>query len=303
MAAARVCAVGGSGVGLSFRLPRPVLPGETLVCDALAYVNGGKASNQAIGAVRLGVAATIITALGRDPLGELAMQNLRDGGVDLDGVVIVEDAPTMVGALMVEPSGENSIVIAPGALATMDAATIRTRAERITSSSLCIVSLEIPLPAAREALRIAREAGVSTVLNPAPASSPDDMIPLLQLCDVVTPNETEARALTGESHPSRQAQALLDMGARTVVITLGSRGALIGAPGQEAVVIPAVPVPVVDTSGAGDAFNAALAVALTRGRTLRESAEFGCRAAALVVQAPAFVEALHMWDALEAIPS
>lgn len=299
MNSAGVCAVGGSGVGLSFRVPHSPQAGETLISDRLVYVNGGKAANQAIGAAKLGASASIITAIGRDPMGDLALATLRDGGVDVAGVSVLDDEPTMVGALIIEPSGENRIVIAPGALASLSADEVRSRSELIRNSAVCLVSLEIPVAAAAEALRLAKESGVLAVLNPAPAGDPDSLASLVACCDVVTPNETEAQALTGESTPQRQAVALLDLGARAVVITLGSRGAFILARGGEAITVPAIPVRVVDTSGAGDAFNAALAVALTRGGGLREAVQFGCRAASLIVQAPAFVEALHMWDALE----
>lgn len=297
----RVCTVGGSGVGLSFRVPRRALAGETLVSDSLSYVNGGKAANQAIGAVKLGSTSCIITAMGNDPMGDLATATLRDHGVDVTGVVIDQDAATMLGVLMIEPSGENSIVIAPGALSAMSAATIDSRAELIRSSDVCLVSLEIPVSAAAHALSVARTNGVLAILNPAPApaADPTAISQLLPLCDVITPNETEAHFLTGETQPEQQAAAMLELGAHAVVITLGSRGALIQSRGGQAVMVPAVPVRVVDTSGAGDAFNAALAVALIRGLNLSEAAHFGCRAAALIVQAPAFVEALHVWDGLD----
>lgn len=297
----RVCTVGGSGVGLSFRVPRSALVGETLVSEHLSYVNGGKAANQAIGAVKLGSTSCIITAIGSDPMGDLATATLRDHGVDVAGVVIDLDAATMLGVLMIEPSGENSIVIAPGALSAMSAATVDSRAELIRSSDVCLVSLEIPVSAAAQALNVARASGVLAILNPAPATEPAAISKLLPLCDVVTPNETEAHFLTGETQPELQAAAMLELGAHAVVITLGSRGALIQSRGGQAVMVPAEPVPVVDTSGAGDAFNAALAVALIRGLDLSEAAHFGCRAAALIVQAPAFVEALHMWDGLEVV--
>lgn len=284
---------------MSFRIPRRALPGETLFSDRMTYVNGGKAANQAIGAAKLGAQASIITAIGRDPMGDVVLTTLRDHGVDVAGVAIIDDAPTMVGALMIEPGGENSIVVAAGALTALSAAIVRSRSELIQSSSLCLVSLEIPLAAASQALVLAREHGVRAILNPAPASDPDGIAALLEYCDIVTPNETEARALTGESMPARQAAALLELGARAVVITLGSRGALVQVRGETAASVPAPAVRVVDTSGAGDAFNAALAVALTRGTDLCDAVQFGCQAAALIVQAPAFVEALHMWDDLD----
>ena len=299
MGPGRVCAVGGSGVGLSFRVPRNALVGETLVSEHLSYVNGGKAANQAIGAAKLGSTACIVTAVGNDPMGDLATSTLRRHGVDVDGVVIDKESATMLGVLMIEPSGDNSIVIAPGALSAMSAATVASRAELILGSDVCLVSLEIPVPAAAEALHVARSHGVLAILNPAPATDPVAIRDLLPMCDVVTPNETEAHFLTGESQPELQAAALLELGAGAVVLTLGSRGALIQSRGGQAVIVPVVPVRVVDTSGAGDAFNAALAVALIRGFDLSEAAHFACRAAALIVQAPAFVEALHMWDGLD----
>ena len=290
----------GPGVGLSFRVPRSALVGETLVSDHLSYVNGGKAANQAIGAAKLGSSSCIITAVGSDPMGDLATATLRDHGVDVAGVVIDQRGCDHAGRADDRAKWREQHRHCAGGPVLHECRRQSTPGRTlIRSSDVCLVSLEIPVSAAAQALNVARASGVLAILNPAPATEPAAISPLLPLCDVVTPNETEAHFLTGETQPEQQAAAMLELGAHAVVITLGRRGALIQSRGGQAVTVPAVPVRVVDTSGAGDAFNAALAVALIRGLDLGEAAHFGCRAAALIVQAPAFVEALHMWDGLD----
>lgn len=291
-----ISVVGGSGVGLSFSVPRSAAPGETLLASALRYVNGGKAANQAIGVTRLGARARLVSALGVDPMAELARRIWATHGVADDDCEYLAEAATMVGALLIDPAGENSIIVAPGVLDLVDAALVRRHAAAIEESRLCLVSLEIPIGGAVEALRIARAAGVTTVLNPAPATDAAAIRELLRYCDVITPNAVEAAAITGVDAAADQATLLREWGAGSVAMTLGARGALVTDRAGVSTIVAADPVPVVDTSGAGDAFNAALAVALARNMPLAAAARVGCRAAGLIVQAPAFVEALHMWD-------
>lgn len=270
----------------AFRAERPPRPGETLLGNAFALGPGGKGSNQAVAAARLGARVTFISKLGDDAFADLAMQTWADAGVT---PAVQRDAGTYTGAACIyieEASGENAIIICPGAAGTISPADVEAQAAQIRAASVFVTQLEQPVPAARRGLEIAREAGVTTVFNPAPASSLDDG--LLALCNYVTPNETEAADLTGMPVETAEqaraaAEALIGRGAGAAVITLGERGALIHN-GSGCERVPAFKAgAVVDTTGAGDAFNGAFAVALARGQTPVAAVRYGCAAAALSV--------------------
>ncbi len=298
----RFVAVGGCGVGIRFRVPRMAGPGETVLSDDLAVINGGKAANQAIGAAHLGADASIISAVGADVFAQIVARVWSDHGVQDDGVITKPEASTMVGAVLVDAEGENRITLAPGALARITREDVGRRRDLIMAADVCVVSLEISLGAAAEALAIAREGGVLTILNPAPAPPAGALGDLLPLVDWVTPNESEARAMAGgpDGDDVAIASALLDRGTRGVVMTLGAAGALVvDAAGPRRVPSPAVPPDqLVDTAGAGDAFNAAFAVALAGGCDVNEAATFGCEAGSRICRGPGFVEALHAWKGL-----
>jgi ribokinase len=259
--------------------------GETLVGDRFRVDAGGKGSNQAVGVARLGAASALLTAVGEDAFAAEARVLWADEGVDAGAVVTVPGAATMVGAIFVERDGENRIVVAMGALDALGAGHVHAFEQRIAAADVCLVGLEIPVAPAREALATARRRGVATVLNPAPAPR-EPVDDLLALADWVTPNESEAAALAGgPGTPEQLAERLRTRGATGVVLTLGAEGALlVDAEGSRRV--PALPVPrVVDSTGAGDAFNAAFAVALAEGRTPLEACRLGCAAGAFMVQA------------------
>jgi ribokinase len=291
---ARVAVVGSYGTGLSFLVPRVPNAGETIVAGLFEIHEGGKGSNQAVGAARLGAESHLITAIGHDLFAEQALALWRREGVDASHVVQV-DRPTMAGAILVEETGQNRIAIAPGALDLMTPEIVDTFADEIAAADVLLVQLEIPVEAAAHALRLARDAGVTTVFNPAPARpleahrgperSEGDPLGLLRLADFLTPNESEAATLTGfEGEPEVLARALLERGVRQVVMTLGADGALLVSP-EGVIHVPGVRVEdVVDTTGAGDAFNAAFAVALAEGREPVEAARWGCAAGAAAVQ-------------------
>ena len=223
-------------------------------------------------------------------------------GVDIRSLVEFPHEHSMVGAVMVDGRGENYITLAPGALAKLTAADVREHAGAIEGADVCVVSLEISLEAAAEALRIARAHGVATVLNPAPAPPAESAAALLPLADWVTPNENEATALCGTcGSPEERASALLALGAQGVVITLGPDGALV-ATAQSSTRVPAAVVPedqLVDTAGAGDAFNAAFATALAAGMDAVGAAAIGCQAGSRICRGPGFVEALAELDGLQ----
>lgn len=278
--------VGSYGVGLTMRLDRVPVAGETIAGGVFSSGHGGKGSNQAVGAARLGAEVTFLTAVGDDAMGRDALDLWSEEGVDASAVVTVPGAATMVGIILVEPSGENRIVIATGALDHLSPEHVQGFAPALTAADVAVAQMEIPLPTVLAALRLAHSTGTRTLLNPAPAQPlPDEA---WETIDVMTPNRTEAAILMGldpatAESPDDLAAALRERGVGTVVITLGEDGALIA---DEAGTrrVPAVPArAVVDTTGAGDAFTAALSVALAEGQPTDEAVRFAAAAGAHAV--------------------
>jgi ribokinase len=230
---------------------------------------------------------TLITKLGRDPFAELGLATWKTDGIVTDFVVQTEAEPTGAAFIFVSTAtGDNAIIVSSGAAGSISAADVEASASAIAQSAVFMTQFEQPIDAARRALEIARKAGVVTVLNPAPAATVDDGI--YALCDYVTPNESEAAGITGLPVDNLdQARAagddLLRRGAGVALITLGDKGALYHS-GTESVHIPAFPVEqVVETTGAGDAFNGGFAAALAEGQKPLDAARFACATAALSV--------------------
>jgi ribokinase len=271
---ARVAVVGSYGVGLTVELDRVPNAGETIVGRTFRTDHGGKGSNQAIGAARLGAEVDFLTAVGDDAFGHAAIALWQEEGVRAEA--ILAPAATMTAPILVEPSGENRIVVVPGALEHLTAAHVDSFSDRIAGADVCVVQLEIPVWTALYALEVATAAGVRAILNPAPAPAE----PIAPRCDYVTPNETEAAAV-------RDCDA-------TLVLTLGDEGAELR--GER---IPAFSANVVDTTGAGDAFTAAFAVALAEGKDEREAVRWGCAAGAHMVEHHGVVPGLPTRDQLE----
>ena len=272
---ARVAIVGSYGVGLTVELDRVPEAGETVVGRTFRRDHGGKGSNQAVGCARLGAEVDFLTAIGDDAFGDDAVALWREEGVRAEAVVL--PAATMTAPILVEPSGQNRIVVVPGALALLGRAHVDAFAERIASADICVVQLEIPVDTALYALEVARRAGVRTILNPAPAPAE----PIAPEVDYLTPNETEIDAVRGARG--------------TLVLTLGEEGARLGDE-----LVPAFPAAAVDTTGAGDAFTAAFAVALAEGRSDLDAVRWGCAAGAHMVEYPGVVPGLATRAQLEA---
>jgi len=271
----RVAVVGSYGVGLTFGMERVPGRGETLIGSLFRTDDGGKGSNQAVGAVRLGADVALLTAVGQDHFGDTAFELWEREGVDASAVLRPRE-PTMTAAILVEASGDNRIVIVPGALATLEPAHVDAFAEQIAAADVLLVQLEIPVETALHALTVGRDAGVRTILNPAPAPT----APIAPVADYLVPNETEARAVEGAEG--------------TLVVTLGEQGARIGAE-----VVPAFPAHPVDTTGAGDAFCAAFAVALAEGASDLDATRWGCAAGAHMVEHPGVIPGLPTRAELE----
>ncbi len=298
--------VGSYGVGLTMRLDRMPIAGETLSGGVFSSGHGGKGSNQAVGAARLGADVSFLTAIGDDVMGKDGQALWDEEGVDAGKVVIVPGAATMVGVILVEPTGENRIVIATGALDHLEPDHVESFRPELAAADIAVVSMEIPLLTVLTALRVAREEGTRTLLNPAPAQAlPAEAWSII---DVLTPNRTEAAILLGldpatEASSGMLAQDFRGHGVGTVVITLGGEGALV-TDDDGARWVSAIPAPaVVDTTGAGDAFTAALAVALAEGQPTDEGVRFAAAAGAHAVSAAEVIPALPRRSDLERLLS
>ena len=287
MSRANVTVMGIFALDVAFRTPRLPVWGETVVGSGLQMGPGGKGSNQAVAAARLGAETTFLSKIGADAFGEIALQIYRDTGVNTDFLVRAENEATGAAAILVqEDSGENAIVVCPGAAGALTKDEIDRAGDRIAASSCFLTQFELPIVLVEYALALARRKGVRTILNPAPGLPCPDA--LLALCDYVTPNEREAEALTGIRvatlvEAEAAAEELLRRGAGHAVITLGARGALVKSQGITEHVAAFEAGSVVDTTGAGDAFNAGFAVALGEGKGLAAAARFGCATAGISV--------------------
>ncbi len=288
----------------AYRADRPPRMGETVLGNSFALGPGGKGSNQAVAAAKLGADVTFLSKLGRDPFADMALKTWADAGVKPRVTQSDEDYTGAAYIFIEEATGDNAIIVCPGAAATITAADIEAEADLVRSAAVFMTQLEQPMEAAVRGLEIARAGGVCTILNPAPAASlPDGM---LALCDYVTPNETEAEMLTGVAAGSpddarRAADIFLSKGVGAAVITLGEQGALFHSAARSELV-PAVDAgPVVETTGAGDAFNGGFAAALARGDDPVGAVQFGCAAAGISVTRPGTAPAMPSLAEVEAL--
>ncbi len=281
----RILVVGSNNMDLVIRCPRLPAAGETLFGRDFATIPGGKGGNQAVAAARLGAEAFMVGRVGADPFGEQLVADLERSGVNTRYVVRDNAAASGVALILVQETGQNSIVVAPGANGRCAPEDIDALGAELASFDALLVQLEIPIATVEHALARARAAGVLTVLDAGPAR---ELPPsLYQHVDIISPNESEATALTGievrdEQSARRAAEELLARGARSAVMKLGEHGALVVEEGR-AEHVPGFSVEVVDTTAAGDAFTAALAVALAEGLSLVEATRWANGAGALAV--------------------
>ena len=259
-------------------------PGETVLGDRLDRHGGGKGANAAVAAARLGADVRLVAAVGDDDLGAQALEELAAEGVGLEGAERLSDVPTGAALIVVDAAGENQIAVGAGANARVGETLVgRALPPLLDAAGAVLVSCEIPLDGIGAAVRLARAADIPVVLNPAPVlpRHPRD-----RRCGVIlTPNATEAAALTGQEDPAAAAGELSERTGAAVVVTLGGDGVLLQpAPGAPPERLPAAAAArVVDTTGAGDTFNGALAVELAGGRPLDAAVAFAQRAAAHAV--------------------
>ncbi len=286
MTAPRIAVVGSYATGLTMKVERLPSSGETLLGTGYRVDYGGKGSNQAVGCARLGAKVSFVAKIGKDAFGEMALKLYRDEGIDVSHVKQAAEAPTGVGFIVVEAAtGHNCIVLDPGANELLTADDVAQGKPAIDSSAVVLTQLEIPVAAAEAALVLGRARRAITILNPAPVRPLPASV--LQMVDVLTPNETEAKVLAGRSpnvsvDPRTVAHELIRKGVKQVVLTLGEKGALI-VTASTAVQVPAQKMKAVDTTGAGDAFNAGLAMALASGVGLEAAVRFAVITGGLAV--------------------
>jgi ribokinase len=300
---ARITVVGSFAVGMTLRAPRFPVAGETLIGSGFDMGPGGKGSNQAVGAARLGAESHFVACIGADSFGDMGMGLYAAEGVHAEHVRRTRERNTGVGFITLNAAGDNHIVLDPGANALLTPADVDAAAPLIAASDAVLSVLEIPPATAGRALALARRHGVTAILNPAPATPLDDQI--LSQVDVLTPNAGELRVLLGlppddPTDPRVLAQRLQGRGVRHLVVTLGAEGALIVRGDGASEHVPGVAVPVVDTTGAGDAFTCALAVALAEGQSLTDAVRFATHAGALACTQLGVIPALPRRAEVEA---
>lgn len=294
-----ITVVGSYATGLTLKVKRLPSPGETVLASGYRVDYGGKGSNQAVGCARLGANVSLVARIGKDTFGEMALRLYRDEGIQTTFIGQAAEHHTGVGFILVEDgTGNNSIAIDPGANETLTAVEVARCDSAIKSSAVVLTQLEIPVVAAQAALSRARATGAITILNPAPVRPLTSSV--LQFVDVLTPNRSEANVLTGQNPEERTdleqvARDLIGIGVSNVVMTLGEDGALIVTKSTSRH-IRSIQVPVVDTTGAGDAFNAGLATALAFGTSLESAVEFAVVTGALAVTKDGVIPSLPTRD-------
>lgn len=291
--------VGSANADLVIGVERRPAAGETVLGSDLVVHPGGKGANQAVAAARLGARTALLARVGDDAYGRLLLRSQREAGVDTAGV-LVGGTPTGVALITVDPSGDNSIVVSPGANGRLTPEDVRVAAGLLRASRVVSAQLEIPLETVVELVRNL-PSGTRFVLNP----SPPRPLPaeLLAACDPLIVNEHEARVIVGgplDGAPEDWARALLALGPRSVVVTLGAEGALV-ATGDAMTRVPSVKVDAVDTTGAGDAFTAALAWRLGTGFALPDAAAYAARVGAAAVLRPGAQESFPTAEEVSAL--
>lgn len=298
---ALITVVGSYATGLTMRVPRLPSTGETVLGTGYRVDFGGKGSNQAVGCARLGAHVNFVAKIGNDDFGAMALNLYKEEGIDVGYIRRAADAPTGVGFILVEQgSGHNCIAIDPGANDDLSPNDVQECDAAFHGARVLLTQLEMSTATMEAALRLGRNRSAVTILNPAPVRplSPS----ALGLVDILTPNLTEARVLAGFApdaavEPQKIGDALLDMGVKQIVMTLGEEGAII-VTRSSVTSVPAIRATPVDTTGAGDAFNAGLATALALGASLHEAVGLAVVCGGLAVTQHAVIPSLPYRDAI-----
>ncbi len=280
-----ILVIGSSNTDMVIKAPRLPAPGETILGGTFLMNPGGKGANQAVAASRLGGAVTFICKTGNDIFGRQSVELFKQEGIDTSFIFTDPQQPSGVALIAVDDNAENCIVVASGANACLTAQDIMLATDCMEKAAIILMQLEIPVETVAHAATVAAALHIKVILNPAPVCALNDE--LLKLVSIITPNETEASMLTGikvtdEATATQAAKYLHAKGIATVIITLGSKGALV-LHEDVCTVVHAPVVQAIDTTAAGDVFNGALAVALSENMTMVPAVEFACKAAALSV--------------------
>ena len=282
---------GSINIDLAAKTPRLPQPGETIIGSNFFTAGGGKGANQAVAAARLGTFTHIVGRVGNDQFAEELLTSLQSYGLRTHNVLIDKNTHSGVAIIAVDETGQNNIIVIPGANNNVGDADIERLKKVLPEATSLLLQLEIPLEFVLKAAKVAREVGVRVILDPAPACSdlslaePSKRIELYPLIDIITPNEVEAGQLVGfgvndTETAIRAAKQLQQRGVENVIVKLGDRGA-VAVTADESFFVPAFAVRAIDTVAAGDAFNGGLAAALDGGRSLWEAVVWGCAAGAL----------------------
>lgn len=282
----RILIIGSSNTDMVVKTNKIPVPGETVLGGAFLMNPGGKGANQAVAVARLGGKAILISKIGNDVFGKQSMKLFEEEGIDIAGVLTDANHPTGVALITVDEQGENSIVVAPGANAHLNPEDVEQVFQDHGNARIALLQLEIPLETVKYSAQIAFKKGIKVILNPAPADS--GVQEILPYIDILTPNATEAELLSGIrvfdlKSAEMAAWAISEQGVKIVIVTMGKLGAVV-LDFDKVSHVPAEEVIPVDTTGAGDAFNGALAVALSEGKSVVESVRFASKAAAITVK-------------------
>lgn len=280
-----IVVIGSSNTDMVVKTSRLPVPGETILGGQFFMNAGGKGANQAVAAARLGGHVSFVAKVGNDLFGREAVDGFKKEGIDTSSIIVDQHNPSGVALITVDDKAENCIVVAPGANAALSIDDIEAASTKIQSASWILMQLEVPINVIEYMVSIAAQKGIPVILNPAPACPLSDE--LLRSLSIITPNEKEAQMLTGidvtdETSAKEAAKSLEAKGIKTVIITMGAKGALV-LHQQVFTMIPSPTVNAVDTTAAGDVFNGALVTALSENIDIQDAVRFACEAAAISV--------------------
>ncbi|MDO5310141.1 MAG: ribokinase [Planctomycetia bacterium] len=289
MSQPKIVVVGSSNTDMIVKAARIPAPGETIVGGSFTSAAGGKGANQAVAAARAGGAVVFVARVGNDMLGAQAVDGYAKEAINVSYIQRDCELATGVALIMVDSTGNNSISVASGANFALSVDDVQAAKDEIASAQIMVLQLESPLETVEYAAKLAHDANVKVLLDPAPA--PSDPLPpsLLQYVDIIKPNENEAEKLTGvkvtdQTSAQVAAEKLLELGAQIAIVTLGSAGSYVASKSGERLYVPARLVDAVDATAAGDAYTGALAVALAENKSLKDAVDFATKAASLSVQ-------------------